>query len=168
MTGPIGVTPITSFPASVFYDANNNPLNIPCEGARLVQVNLDPNVSFNYTIDLSQMQQQGQFSALQSMFIDMADFNVNISSGDQPLVNFTIVLSGSNQRIITSNVNQGETASVYASGLYVPVIAVNPPRLSVNINFVNESPAPGMALRLTLYNFMVPPSALSMVTPPFV
>jgi len=71
-----GITPQFAFRPSIFYDPNNNPLNIPCEGPKVIPVSLpmdndDP--ATVYEIDFSQLIQQNQISVLQTMSIDLCD-----------------------------------------------------------------------------------------------
>jgi hypothetical protein len=160
-----GIAPNTSFQASVFYDADNNPLNIPCEGPRLIQVQLDPSFDDQYIIDFSNIQQQGQFSQLQSCFLDISDYAQGELSGGLIGMNAEIVVSGSNQRIFYGNVSDYGNGQdqIYNSGAYFPLIACNPPRVTVNFDFISESPPTGSMIRLTFFNFMVPPANFTMI-----
>lgn len=144
----IGITPQTSFPTAVFYDPNNNPQNIPCEGPKIVQINLTPAIDTSYTVDFSYLQQKNAFTCVQGVFVDLGDANGSNS-------NVTIISSGSNQRIVV-------TSQVISK--WINLTAVSPAHLTITTTAAASFIANG-TVRLTFYNYVVYPFATSATAP---
>jgi hypothetical protein len=178
-SAPLGVQPQSSIPLSMFYDANNNPLNIPCEGPRGIQVNLDafpyltaPAASANevdWLIDFTQVFQNKQFTALQSMYLDLYDFVQGESSGNAGEVICIFNLTGTAQRIVvgSQNMPNGTNWNYGASGLWVPIASGNPPQILLQVIFPGAPPsAAGQLIRCTFFNFRSNPGSLSAANNP--
>lgn len=63
------ITPQQSFRPAIFYDPDNNPLNIPCEGPRIVPVFCDTSKGSIFFVNLLTLANAGQFSQCQSVWV---------------------------------------------------------------------------------------------------
>lgn len=125
----IGVTPVFTLPTSNFYDPNNNPLNIPCEGPRCIPLNLTfPNDTF--TVDLTTVFNSGIFTQLQSIWIYQ---------------------NGGSQIIVTNPATGYTVSNKAAVTALFPYIGTNPNKLVIS------GPAATQA-NLLLFNFIYPAS----------
>ena len=84
---------------------------VPCEGAKVIPLLLDFSAFTEYDIDLTQLEQQGRFSMLQTVFIDLSD------TASALVVVVTDVL----QQIVANGHTQG----------YYPVLVPNPSKLQI-------------------------------------
>jgi hypothetical protein len=166
--GVTGITPVTAFKSAAFYDPNNNTLNTPCEGPKMVQVNIDVSdidgtpqgTSWRYDIDFNSVSQTGQFTALQGVYVDMIDFIGAFSAVVD--CDFYIVVNGTGQRIQISR------PTIYApvgpsyvdtfSGMWIPLTPTSPPKISV-FAVAGTTGVVGL-LRLTFYNHNIQPLQL--------
>lgn len=172
---PLIITPTACFSPSVFYDPNHNPLNIPCEGPKVVPVSI-PITGKNLsnlspiTIDLSTLFTQGQISCIQSMSYDFsAVWNALIYYysliGD-------IICGGTNQNIemnVVSRIGEAKyTTSDFFSGGVVsgafstPVL--NPPKFMLNLSEPNVGgfyPSFNGAIQFSFYNYIVNPFSIT-------
>lgn len=116
--------------------SSQNPQSVPlgtdpCEGRKAIKVLIDFSLGAQYTLDLSQIQAQGAFASLQTLYID------NTANG-QPL------------KIETGVVLQDITIPAGAQA-YIPVLESNPPRLLFSTTGGN------VIVSVHLLNFFVPP-----------
>lgn len=126
----IGITPTIATTPAIFYDKNSNPLNIPCEGPKVVKVTCDFSVDINYLIDLGSLYTSGKFTYFQSM----GAFVTGVTS---PI---TLTISGIPQVIVGS----------FTTMETFPVISGSFPQIGVKGN------TGGQIATLYFYNFMMP------------
>jgi len=135
----IGITPQYALRTAVFYDPNNNPLNIPCEGPKVVPVTVDFSLDTEFQIDLSQLFQSGQLSAMQYCIADLTAFTFNTG--------FSLQQSGSNQLVQVTNSAGG--TSGYRGTLGLPLSVSSPAKfqlISTSLSTAN----------IFFYNYMLP------------
>jgi len=103
----------------------------PCEGPRCLSYNLDFSAATEYDFDLTQQQQQGQFTTLQTVYIDN-------SSNAAAL---TLTVQGTNQVITWAPNTQG----------FVTIVSQVPAKFSI-------STSGGILIAVQLMNFYIPPA----------
>jgi hypothetical protein len=118
----MGTTPVTP---SQFFTTYN--FDVPCEGAKVIPLQLDFSAFLEFDVDLSTFTNQGKISMVQSLFID------NSASG--AAMEVVIDPFGINQTIVTNPNTQG----------YFPILAPNPTK----IKFICAS---GIVQRVHLIN----------------
>ena len=89
---------------------------VPCEGAMVIPLTLDFGAFTEYDLDLSQFEQQGRFSMVQSIFVDLSDTASAMSIVVDP--------NGVNQNIVANGHTQG----------YYTVLAPNPTQITFACN----------------------------------
>lgn len=150
----IGISPTACSRPAIFYDQNNNPLNIPCEGPRVcpVSLTLTPTTR-NFIIDFTQLFTHGQMSALQSMSLDISN-----SSAD----NIIILCSGVNQ-VIEMTPKDPSNTNFFKGFVTIPLVVSNPPKFEIAFTGTVSG-----QLNLFFYNYMAPifNTELYSLTPP--
>lgn len=141
---PLSISPTIAFRPSVFYDVNHNPLNIPCEGPKVVPMFLEIGTSDDgiFIIDFTQLFTSGQLSALQSMVFDPT------SLGSPGMAYFEFAGTGQKMNF---PFNVGSTNDIIPSTQSVPISCVTPPKMKVDIS---EFTSGGLGLQL--YNYQHP------------
>jgi|WetSurMetagenome_2_1015567.scaffolds.fasta_scaffold1252681_1 hypothetical protein len=91
-------------------EITNNQI-VPDEGPKALPVILDFSVVDTYDLDLSNLQQRGWFSMLQTIFVDTKDAGGGV---------LTITISGSGQQLVIPSGRQG----------YYSVLVPNPAKLT--------------------------------------
>ena len=135
----IGITPQYALRTAVFYDPNNNPLNIPCEGPKVVPVTVNFSLDTEFQIDLSQLFQSGQLSAMQYCIADLTAFTV-VNTG------LSLQQSGSNQLVqLTNDGGVGGPSGT----LGLPLSVSSPAKFQL----ISTS---GKTANIFFYNYMLP------------
>lgn len=148
-----GISPSIAFAPSVFYDPDNNPLNIPCEGPRVVpiQLNYDSSVLDNdYTINFNQLFQSGQMSCVQSVFI-----NLHPLADANPQSRVLMTFGGTQQHYEFTFLD-GSTGNPF-NGQVVQVCALNP--VNVDVSFTPAGGTGGVQsfISLIFANYIMAP-----------
>lgn len=105
---------------------------MPKEGPRVIPVRLDYTTFDTYNIDLTPQQQGGQFSFVQTVYIDNSDNAAALQ----------LIASATGQRIV-----------VPPNGMcYMPFLQPNPPQMQAI-----TTPAGGLIVGIMFLNFYVPP-----------
>ena len=136
----IGITPQYALRTAVFYDPNNNPLNIPCEGPKVVPVTVNFSLDTEFQIDLSQLFQSGQLSAMQYCIVDLTAFTA-ANTG------LSLQQSGSNQLVQVTNAAGGIVGAGGTVGL--PLSVSSPAKFQL----ISTS---GSTANIFFYNYMLP------------
>ena len=135
------MTPTTAFKTSMFYDANNNPLNIPCEGPKVVPVTLPFNAYVSdsqYVINFAQLFLQNQLSALQSVSIDLTNQGANFGS-------IVLLQGGTEQQINVSG--------TFSGLFHSPLCCTIPPVIRV---YPSNNSSTNFPLQLFFMNYLSP------------
>lgn len=106
--------------------------SMPKEGPRDIPVRLDFSTFDTYNIDLTAQQQGGQFSFVQTVYIDNGD---NAAS-------FSLTASATGQRV---TIPPGAQA-------YMPFLQPNPPQM-----VATTTPAASLIVTVQFLNFYIPP-----------
>lgn len=131
-----GISPNTGFAPSIFYDPNNNPFNIPCEGPKAAVANLDFGADNDYIVDFTNLQAGGRFSCLQMMALSPNAALIGLGTF------ITANFSGLN---MTFTVNSN-------SAVLIPVFVTNPPKIELSIPAISA----GALLNVVFFNFQSP------------
>ncbi len=127
----LGLTPNIIYPTCAFYDPQNNPLNISCEGPRVCPVTIDLSKDTTFVLDFSQLFISGKMTSIQSV---MATCHT---------VNFSVNL--------VTDAGYGISINDNSSGIY-PIFCGVSPKVTITQSAVSA----GGSLILSFLNYYVP------------